>query len=146
METSILYTIKEMLDVEPSNNDFDEFILVGINSALMALTQLGVGKREDFVVKGIEETWDDFLGDESFYAAVKMFVYIKTRLVFDPPANSFVVNSFQDQLKEYEWRIAVRVDERRAANEEAAIESGSCPSRNQRNEMGSPKNSRAVRA
>lgn len=144
METSILYTIKQMLDVEPSNCDFDEFILVGINSALMVLTQLGVGRRDDFVVTGIEETWEEFLGDRSCYEAAKMFVYIKTRLMFDPPANSFVVNAFQDQLKEYEWRLAVRVEERRSENDSSAG-SKSCPLRNQGNEVGRKANPRAAR-
>lgn len=117
METSILYTIKTMLDIDPSNCDFDTFILVGINSAISVLVQLGVVTGKIRTVTGIEETWADVLGYEEVFEAAKMFVFIKTRLIFDPPANSFIVNAFQDQLKEYEWRLAVLVDERRLADE-----------------------------
>lgn len=144
METSVLYTIKTMLDVVPSNCDFDTFILVAINSAISVLVQLGVVTGKTRSVIGIEETWSDLLGDDEFFEAAKMFVYIKTRLIFDPPANSFVVNAFNDQLKEYEWRLAVLSDERRLANESA--NTCNCSPRNQGNEVGCKKNAGAIRA
>lgn len=145
METSILYTIKEMLDVEPSNCQFDTTILVGINAEIMALTQIGVGKREDFVVTGITETWSDFLGEKEFFEAAKMCIFLKTRLVFDPPANSFVVKAFEDQLGEYEWRLMVRVDERRMSDE-STNGSLSCALRRQGDEVGRKKNTRTARS
>lgn len=116
MESCILYTIKKMLGVPMTDSPFDMEIIVGINSAIMVLNQLGIGPQ-GFVVTGVTETWSDLLEDFSDLEAVKSYIYIRTRLVFDPPTNSFLVNALQDQMKEYEWRLSIRKDERRINNE-----------------------------
>lgn len=117
MESCILYTIKKMLGVSMDDGPFDTEIVVGINSALMVLNQLGIGPR-GFVVTGVEETWSDLLDDFTDLEAVKSYIYIRTRLAFDPPTNSFLVNALQEQMKEYEWRLSIRKDERRIENEQ----------------------------
>lgn len=101
MEPSILYTIKKMLGVSLDESPFDTEIMVGINSAIMVLNQIGVGEN-GFMVTGVTETWSDLLEDFNDLAAVKSYIYIRTRLVFDPPANSFLVNALEGQMKEYE--------------------------------------------
>lgn len=116
MESCILYAIKKMLGVPMTDSPFDMEIIVGINSAIMVLNQLGIGPQ-GFVVTGVTETWSDLLEDFSDLEAVKSYIYIRTRLVFDPPTNSFLVNALQDQMKEYEWRLSIRKDERRINNE-----------------------------
>lgn len=132
METCILYTIKKMLGVSLEDSPFDMEIMVGINSAIMVLNQIGVGPS-GFVVTGIEQTWSDLLDDFTDLEAVKSYIYIRTRLVFDPPTNSFLVNALQDQMKEYEWRLSIRQSERGDKNEHS-----SCPRppRHKRNAMG----------
>lgn len=116
MEACILYTIKKMLGLPTVEGPFDTEIIVGINSAIMVLNQLGIGPR-GFVVNGITETWSDLLDNFTDLEAVKSYIYIRTRLVFDPPTNSFLVNALQEQMKEYEWRLSIRKDERRMENE-----------------------------
>lgn len=132
MESCILYSIKRMLGVSMEEGPFDAEILVGINSAIMVLNQLGIGPT-GFMVTGIEQTWSDLLEDYTDLEAVKSYIYIRTRLVFDPPTNSFLVNALESQMKEYEWRLSIRKDERRIEDERRKR---SGPSRRKRHEVG----------
>ena len=107
---SILLSIKKKLGTVQEYTYFDEDIIIEINSAIMALNQIGVGK-EGFMVTGENETWTEFLGDTySKMIAVKTYIYIKCRLVFDPPSSSFVVEALKDQLKEYEFRLNINAE------------------------------------
>lgn len=109
---SILDSIREMLGVELYDHTDAAFmvdIIVGINSALMALNQIGVGKKS-FVVNTSEETWEDFLDDRTDLEAAKTYVYLKVKLAFDTPTNSFVVDALKSQIQEYEWRLNVNAE------------------------------------
>lgn len=109
--SSILQDIKKALGISQEYTAFDQELIMYINSALMVASQVGVGP-DVFQISGDTETWTDFLGtSEDFLSAVKTYVYLKVKLVFDPPANSFVVNSMESQIKELEWRLDVRVEE-----------------------------------
>lgn len=111
---SILRTIKKMIGgVEDDDfTGFDTDLIVHINSALRILNQLGVGAI-GFNITGLDETWNDFLGkDEAILSEVKTYIYLKVKLVFDPPSNSFTQQSMKDEIKELEWRMNVEVDPR----------------------------------
>ena len=110
MEYSILNTIKKMLGLDANYTAFDTDIIVHINSALMTLTQLGVGSPSGFSITSSLATWQDFIGTTTDLEAIKSFVYLKTRLAFDPPATSFVLEAIKAMISEYEWRINVQVD------------------------------------
>lgn len=113
MYDSILQTIKKMIGLESSYDAFDEDIIVLINSAMQELYQLGVGD-EPFSINGDTESWTDYLGENlKFLNDVKTYIYYKVRLIFNPPSNSFVVNSFQDAIKETAWRICTKMDIKR---------------------------------
>ena len=89
---------------------FNEQLLLHINSTFTILNQLGVGPSELFIADK-DSTWDEFLvGDSADLRLVKSYVYLRVRLLFDPPSNSFVTNAIQDQIKEFEWRLNVFVD------------------------------------
>lgn len=106
---SILLTIKKMLGVAEEYHAFDLDIIIDINSVFLTLNQLGVGPLLPYSIAGTEETWSDFLGDqEQFMAGVQTYVYLKTRLLFDPPTNSFLVDSMKKQCDEFEWRFTVQ--------------------------------------
>lgn len=114
---SILETIAKMILGSFDNsgiegaNPFETDLIIHINSALSTLTQLGVGSEEGFVVTGSSETWSDFISEErSDIEMIKSYVYMKVRLMFDPPQNSFLVDSLEKQCKEFEWRANVAVD------------------------------------
>ena len=108
MDDSILYTIKSMIGgIVCDTGDFDVDLIVNINSAFSILHQLGLGPKKGFKIAGETETWTEFLGDDSHLEDAKTYVYLRTKLNFDPPANSFLVNSIEKQLTELEWRLNV---------------------------------------
>jgi hypothetical protein len=106
---SILNTIKKLLGLDTDYTAFDIDVLIGINSALMVLSQVGVGPDKGFVVTGPTETWADLLGNDVIdLESVKMYVYISTKLLFDPPVSSSVQTAFDNTKKELEWRLGIR--------------------------------------
>lgn len=107
---SILKTIKSLLPLEPEITEFDSDIIIFINGAIMALTQLGVGPSKGFVITGYDETWSDFIGDRIDIEAVKSYVYLKVKLIFDPPSMSYLIDAIKSQIAEYEFRLNVQVD------------------------------------
>ena len=52
----------------------------------------------------------DFFGDRKDIELVKTYVYMKTRLIFDPPSSSSVIEAFNKQISEFEWRLNVAVE------------------------------------
>ena len=104
---SILTSIKKLLGIEESYEHFDRDIIMHINSVLATLTQLGVGPARGFSISDKTATWSDFLGDATNLDAVKSFIYIKVRLLFDPPTVAAVLESMNRQASEYEWRLNV---------------------------------------
>lgn len=105
---SILTSIKKMLGIEESFEHFDSDIIMHINSVLMILTQLGVGPESGFVIKDKFQTWDEFIpADDYQFESVKTYVYMKVRLIFDPPLSSAVLESMKQTISELEWRLNV---------------------------------------
>ena len=117
MNDSILVTISTMLfgsfdatNYSASDAFFVELI-VGINTSLSILTQMGVGNPDGFKITGLDETWNDFVGETRLdVEMIKSYVYLKTKLMFDPPQNSFLVDSIKNLCSELEFRINVEVD------------------------------------
>lgn len=110
METSILTSIKKMLGVAEDYTEFDEDIITHINSVFLNLTQLGVGPEEGFMIEDDTATWEDFIDDSIQLQAVKTYMYLKVKLLFDPPLSSSVTESFTRMIAELEWRLNVAVD------------------------------------
>ena len=110
VEESIFKTIKSLLGPDADYDVFDHDILVFINTAIATLTQLGIGPPEGFRITGEDETWSDLLGDYKDLESVKTYIYMKVRLVFDPPSNSTVMNAYTEACKEFEWRLNVAMD------------------------------------
>ena len=112
---SILTSIKKLLGIAEEYTHFDQDIITHINSALFTLTQLGVGPSAGFSIDDAENVWDDFV-DVSSIEAVKTYVYLNVRLVFDPPTSSTVIDAMNRRLKELEWRLNAAVDLVEASN------------------------------
>lgn len=108
--SSILNSVKHALGILEEYTEFDTDIVMHINSTLMILTQLGVGPSEGFMIEGDTETWEDFMGDDPLFAAVKSYIFIKVRILFDPPQSGAVLNAMKEQAAEYEWRLGVNYD------------------------------------
>lgn len=107
---SILTTIKKLLGVEEDYKHFDNDIIVHINSALMTLNQLGVGPANPVSVTSELDTWEKVLGDIKNLEAVKTYIYLKVRMIFDPPTSSFVLEAMRKQAEELEWRLNVQTE------------------------------------
>ena len=103
---SILITIKRMLGIHGDYNPFDTDIVVFINAAFFTLKQLGVGPEEGFSIKGPDEVFDDFIKDPTEQEAVKSYLYLKVRTVWDANSlSSSVLAAYQEQIKELEDRF-----------------------------------------
>lgn len=105
METSILTSTKKILGVDEGQDAFDLDIVTFINTALSVLDQLGVGVSGGFSISGSDETWDQLGLPDNQLNLAKTFVSLKTRMLFDPPNNSFLINAAEKQLSEYEFRL-----------------------------------------
>lgn len=105
---SILITIKKLLGIDPDYHDFDMDVIMCINTALMAAHQIGVGK--EFSITGETETWNDFLDGQTNIEAIRTYIYLKVRLMFDPPTSGTVMEAYNAQIKEYEYRLYVLKD------------------------------------
>lgn len=117
MNESILQSIKKLLGLDEFYNVFDQDILIHINSVFMILRQLGVGPEQGFRITGPSETWSDFTSDDIFVESVKTYMYLKIRLIFDPPQNSSLTQAMQSQIAELEWRLNVASTEDRPNGE-----------------------------
>lgn len=94
------------MGIEPDDTAYDTDIVVYINGVLMVLNQLGIGSDKTFAIADASATWYDFLGENDDIEAVKTFIYLKVRLVFDPPTGG-VLDALERMAKEYEWRLTV---------------------------------------
>ena len=107
---SILTTIKKLLGIGTEYTHFDSDIIVHINTVFMALTQMGVGPPEGFAIEDDSALWEDFITDSTKLQAVKTYVYLKVKLIFDPPLTSSVMEAMNHQISECEWRLNVAVE------------------------------------
>ena len=101
---SILQTVRKMIGPSAEYDVFDTDLIININAALSRLCQLGVGPETPFKITGEEETWDDFI-DDGYQEEVKQYIYLKTRLIFDPPANATVINFYKEEIDKLEWLL-----------------------------------------
>ena len=116
---SILTSIKKLLGITEEYNHFDADIIIHINSAFMVLTQLGVGPSDGFSISDKSATWDSFVKDPKTYEAVKSYVYLKVKLLFDPPTSSAAMESITRMIDEFEWRLNATAESKKSTNQEA---------------------------
>lgn len=107
---SILNSIKKLLGLSEDYTAFDQDVIMNINSVFMTLSQIGVGPEFPFVITGKGETWDQFLSNINQLESVKMYMFMKVKLAFDPPTSSTVLESYKNQIAELEWRLNSAVD------------------------------------
>lgn len=106
MAQSILNSIKKVVGLAEDDTSFDLDILMHTNAVLATLTQLGVGPEEGFEIEDATSVWEDLLPDKR-YNFVKSYVYLRVRMLFDPPQTSFLKDGFEEQMNEYVVRISI---------------------------------------
>lgn len=108
---SILNNIKKLLGIDSDDDSFDPDVMAMINSTIPALAQMGIGPVNGFIVTSADNKWIDWLVDPTInLEGVKTYLYLKTKLIFDPPTNSTVIDAFNKNLQELEWRMMLAVE------------------------------------
>ena len=107
---SVLTSIKKLLGIEESYEIFDPDIILYINSAFSTLTQLGVGPKEGFSIKDKTTTWSEYLNNDPRLDLIKNYVFLKVKLIFDPPTSNSVQSAYERMIQELEWRILHAVE------------------------------------
>lgn len=111
MEESILNSIKKDLGLTPDYIAFDSDVLMFVNGVFSTLYQLGVESAKNKQVDDSETTWEEFFdGDTDLISLIHPYTYLKVRMLFDPPTNSFVLDNMNKQASEYEWRINIQAE------------------------------------
>ena len=105
MEQSILNSTKKILGLEEDYIPFDLDIMTHINASFAALQQIGVGPIDGFMITDDVTVWGDYPVSSNQLQMVKAYVYLRVRLLFDPPATSFHLTAAEEQLREFEWRL-----------------------------------------
>lgn len=106
---SILESIKKCSGVSNWDSAFDSDLILFINSNFLALGQMGIESAKSFSVTDESTLWTDLMKDGPLLNAIKSWLYLKTRLEFDPPTGS-ALDSYKAMINEYEWRICSEVD------------------------------------
>ena len=100
-----------MLGIAEENTDFDAEIIMHINSVFTTLTQIGVGPSEGFYIEDDSPSWQDFISDLNKLQAVKTYIYLKVRLIFDPSSlGASTLAAYERQIQEFEWRLNAIVE------------------------------------
>lgn len=122
---SVLTSIKKMLGIVEEYENFDADLIMHINSVFSILTQLGVGPSKGFMIQDKSAAWKDFISDEAQFMLVKSYIYLKVKLLFDPPLGSAVIECYNKQISEYEWRLNVAAENGAESSEEHEQYTGS---------------------
>ena len=107
MDESILTSIKKLLGIPEDHEHFDVDIIMHINSVFMILTQLGIGPDDGFKITDKLTTWNEYLPDGANIESVKSYMYLKVRLLFDPPSSSSIIESINRLISELGFRLNV---------------------------------------
>ena len=107
---SILTSVKKLLGIEEDYTHFDADIIMHINTVFMILNQLGVGPEEGFSITDKTSVWDDYIADLQNFEAVKSYMFLKVKMLFDPPTGSAVTESYNRTISELESRLSMAAD------------------------------------
>lgn len=106
--TSILDSVKKVLGMDASYTVFDLDVTLHINTVFSILNELGIGPEAGFMIEDNTAVWDTFLLGDSRLNQVKSYVFLRVKLLFDPPTTSFHIDAMKEQIRELEWRINVK--------------------------------------
>lgn len=108
--SSIFNSIKKLLGISPYDDGFDQEVKDLINAEFLTLHQLNVGPENGFSIEGPEDVWSSFTSDLHLQDAVRQFVYLRVRMIFDPPASSTVAEAVNNRISELEFRLNVQAE------------------------------------
>ena len=106
---SILTSIKKLLGIQAEYTAFDQDLIIHINTAFAVLNQLNIGPPYGFVIEDDTATWDEYITSCNL-TMVRSYIYMKVRLMFDPPTSGVLVESMNSMISELEWRLFLEGD------------------------------------
>lgn len=109
-DQSILMSMKKLLNVDEEDPAFDTDIGMLINAEFMTLHQLGIGPDDGFSIHDADTNWTDFSDDPTLIESVKAYIYMKVRMIFDPPASSVVADAYNSRIHELEFRMNAQAE------------------------------------
>lgn len=115
MNESILSYIRKRCIGDEYEDDFDKDLVPIINMTLATLTQIGLGPSKGLFVEDEDTTWSDFISEDYSNSTIllgftKEYLYCKTRLNFDPPSSTALVEALKRSADEYEQRIKIELE------------------------------------
>lgn len=111
MDDSILTSIKKALGITEDYEVFDFELLMHINSALANLVQFKVGPPSGLMIEDKDAVWSDLVGTNKKLNNVKTYIFLKTKLLFDPPGTPHLLTAFEERIREEEFRLMVESDQ-----------------------------------
>jgi hypothetical protein len=106
MENSILISTKKILGIDENYTVFDLDIITHINSSLSIVCQLGIGPTEGLAIEDEFADWNDLGIPQNQLSMVRTYVFLRVRMLFDPPTTSFLIEAMENQIKEHENRLS----------------------------------------
>lgn len=108
---SILNSIKKFLMITEAQTEFDDIIIMHINSVFDILLDLGVGPVNGFSISDSNDSWETYvLFDTTKSNLVKSYMQLKVKLLFDPPTNTSLLESMKQQIIEFEGRLRISAE------------------------------------
>lgn len=111
MNDSILTSTKNALNLAEDYTPFDQVVIMHINSVFSTLNQLGLGPPAGFMIEDKDAIWDDFLEGDLLLNNVKTYMYLRVRMLFDPPTTGYHTTAMEKQIEQLEWRLNVQREE-----------------------------------
>lgn len=106
MEASILTSTKKILGIGAGYNVFDLDIITHINSTFAIVSQFGIGPLDGFSIEDEKAEWGDFGSlSEAQLNLLRTYMFLRVRMLFDPPTTSFLIEATNKQIQEYEQRL-----------------------------------------
>lgn len=107
MESSILTSTKQILGLDENYTVFDLDVITHINSAFAVLNDIGLGPVGGFFIEDKNPTWEEIGLTPHQTRMARTYIFLKVRMLFDPPTTSFHIEAMNEQIREYEWRLSV---------------------------------------
>lgn len=107
---SILTNIKNLLGIEEEYEHFDKDLIILINSVFMILNQLGLGPKNGYSIVDKSNIWEEFVMSRTDLEGIRSYMYLKVKLMFDPPNTGYLVESMTKLCSEFEWRLNLQVE------------------------------------
>lgn len=108
MTDSILDSVKKVLNLAPDYAAFDQDVIMHINAVFSDLQLLGVGPEAGFAITDSSTLWSAFLGGDPRLNLVKSYMFLRVRMLFDPPTLGYMITAMEKQIEEFAWKINVQ--------------------------------------